>query len=171
VARQGRVLFFKLIDLAGATFNQAVATRLNLSVSEAGELRRSLRQQGSGDAAPEQLFGSSRRENIERAVAEATRGVAGDLAREIGLCLRYFSVTFRGRRPETVALDGGGADEPQLVKALAEEANVTAQPLTSLLRLESRNASCIAEDEQGHWAVALGLASRSNAAAARRKVA
>jgi hypothetical protein len=43
----------------------------------------------------------------------------GELAHEVSLCLRYYSVTFRGQRPARVRLLGGEANDRGLRDALA----------------------------------------------------
>jgi hypothetical protein len=51
-------------------------------------------------------------------VFDATRSTMEELGREIGLCLRYYSVTFRGQRPNKLRLLGGEAADPMLLGVL-----------------------------------------------------
>ena len=58
-----------------------------------------------------------------------------DLTKEISLCLRYYSVTFRGQRPSRVRLMGGEAHDPQLVTMLSGALSISVEagaPLFSL---------------------------------------
>lgn len=160
IARHGRVIFFKLIDIGGEQFDQAVAERLNISLPDAREMRRRLQVgHGDNDAGHEQrLFGASRRDTIERAMFEAMRPIIGELARELGLCMRYYSVTFRGRRPEQVLLTGGEATEPQMLRVLQDEGNVAAKVLDPFAAFGGNVANL--EGCSGALAVAAGLSMR-----------
>jgi Tfp pilus assembly PilM family ATPase len=57
-------------------------------------------------------------------VADAIRPHLEDLAGEIALCLRYYSVTFRGARPESVTFTGGEAQNIDIPTALGERLGV-----------------------------------------------
>jgi type IV pilus assembly protein PilM len=149
IGRGRDVSFFKAIEIGGADFNAAVSRKLDVRYDEARALRRKLWDQNDPD----------RPDTVRLAVLDATRSVIENLAREISLCLRYHSVTFRGQRPMRVRAGGGEGGDPQLlgilhsVLALPVEA---ARPLFSLdvtgvRGLEKRHPS-------GEWSVALGLA-------------
>lgn len=177
VLKQGRVLFFKLIDIGGQKLDATVAEHLNMPIPDAADLRRRLqqatREENAEGAEQTPLFGSTRRETLERAVFEALRTTAGDLAKEIGLCLRYYSVTFRGRRPESAMLVGGESYETQLAGILAEGAGVEVAPAKPLEGIEV-SPDCELSRESGtlgEWAVALGLAMRRDDKAAKRGAA
>lgn len=170
VTRQGNVMFFKLMDLGGAKMDQRVAVKLGVSASEAGELRRRIIGQGTSVQGDPPLFGSTRRESVDRAVQEALRPFYAELATEVGLCLRYYSVTFRGRRPEHVHLAGGLAGDPHLCKALEEELKVTVSPVQPLVRMDWSTSNPLTEDGDEHhaaWTVTVGLSMRPGASAAR----
>ncbi len=55
----------------------------------------------------------------ERAISEAVRPTLYSLAQEASLCLRYFSVTFRGERPSRAVVVGSEAHEPHLAEILS----------------------------------------------------
>ncbi len=59
----------------------------------------------------------------------AAQHLGKELAREISMCLQYYGVTFRQRRPNACVLLGGGASEPALVQALTSESGITFEPL------------------------------------------
>lgn len=187
IVRNGRVVFFKLIDIGGRKLDETVARHLNLSVAEAAELRRRLRDdepEGEGDSVP---FGSTGRENVKRAVFEAMRSVVQDLSKELQLCLRYYSVTFRGRRPEQVTLVGGESRDPSVVEVLADGTRVAIEPAQSLNHVDlsplkpspdGGEASAgdaeppsrsTANDDPRLWAVAAGLSMRPDARALRKR--
>ncbi|MFW5652444.1 MAG: pilus assembly protein PilM, partial [Planctomycetota bacterium] len=84
-----------------------------------------------------------------------------DIADEAALCLRYYSVTFRGHRPERVLITGGDALEPGLTDIISDTLKVDAEigrPLDGIdvsgvnFGLERREASLV------QWACACGLA-------------
>ena len=162
VVRNGRVVFFKLIDIGGRALDECVAQRLKMSVSDASDLRRRLRRSEAADPATgnQPVSGTDQRQSVERAVGEAMRGSIDELSREVGLCVRYFSVTFRGRRPDAVDLVGGEAGEEQLVKLLADSAQMRVEPV---LLGDSVDFSRVSEvvgsaGPLSEWSVATGLA-------------
>jgi hypothetical protein len=85
-----------------------------------------------------------------------------ELGREISLCLRYYSVTFRGHRPTKLRLVGGEACDPQL-QSLLNSALVI--PVEIGRPLYSVNTSRMKpSDRRGamcEWALALGLSLRT----------
>jgi type IV pilus assembly protein PilM len=163
VTRHGRIAFFKLIEVGGKDIDKSVAGHLNLPPVEIAAMRRQIAQSrySPGEAKAE-LFGGKHHDNLERTIAEAMRGVVSDLAREIALCLRYYSVTFRGARPEVVKLVGGEAHDPQLSHILAESAGVVTEPANPLQMVDPASIPQ-SDDFQGmncDWAVAAGLSMR-----------
>ncbi len=167
ILRNGRVMFLKLIDIGGKKLDEMVAQHLNLPLQDASELRRRVQGGAEGDS---ELFGSTRRETVERAVFEALRATMGDLSREVGLCLRYYSVTFRGRRPDKALLVGGEVYEAQLAQMLAEGAGIAIEPARPLREVDVRDHGP-AMDRGGQfsqWAVAAGLSMRPEGRSARK---
>jgi hypothetical protein len=94
---------------------------------------------------------------VRQAVYDATRSTIEDLAREVSLCLRYHSVTFRGQRPSRLRVLGGEAGDPQLIAILTSALPI---PVQASRPLASVNISRMRQsDRQGHlgeWAVAFG---------------
>ena len=175
IARHGRVVFFKLIDIGGQKFDQVAAEHLKLPLADVTELRHRMRAVG-GDTTPDAsqpLFGAGRRETIERALFESLRPVIGELSRELSLCLRYYSVTFRGRRPESVLLVGGEACEPQLLKLLSEDGGVTVETVCPLRGMDCSGVESLAQGAavHGEWAVAAGLSMRPLSTLSKRGAA
>jgi type IV pilus assembly protein PilM len=159
IARRGYVRFFKLIDIGGQRLTEAVADHLGLDASEALDLRRQLiypPTTGDGPAAH-----ASESARIQRPVYEAIRPVIDELGRELGLCLRYYSVTFRGRRPEQVALVGGEARQDWLAPMLADAAGVavtTIDPIDEVRHSQAKQTFDAGPNAE--WAVAAGLSLR-----------
>lgn len=158
VARGRRVVFIKEIDIGGKRLSDAVAGQLDLSFDEARELRmRNTREdQGSSDG------GQVDRSSLEWTIHDAVRGEVEALAREISLCLRYCSVTFRGLRPQEILLTGGEIYDGTLVSLLNDQLSVpcvVGQPLkdvdTSAADLGADRRATVTE-----WALCAGLAIR-----------
>jgi type IV pilus assembly protein PilM len=143
------ISFYKRIDLGGSDLNQAVSQKLGIGLEEARMLRRRL---WTGEDA-------QKRDSVRQAVMDATRSTMESIAREVALCLRYHSVTFRGQRTSRIRLLGGESGDPQLLAILNSTLSVRAeagQPLFSV--------DCAAMHgfdptlPSGEWAMAFGLA-------------
>ena len=99
---------------------------------------------------------------MQWSVFDAVRGQAESLAREINLCLRYCSVTFRGLRPQRVMLTGGEVYDASLVRLLGEQLGlecVVGHPLKGI----DVSAVDLGGDRRGmlaEWATCTGLAIR-----------
>ena len=167
IARGRQIVFVKNIDIAGRHLTAAVAKQLNLSLEEALDLRlRSMSGQEDAAPAPAAPEGGARAEkdpnSLNWTLRDAIRGETEALAREIALCLRYCSVTFRGIRPDRVNLPGGEAYDPALAQLLGEHLSVecvVAQPLRGI----DVSPVDFGTDRRGmlsEWAVAVGLAIR-----------
>ncbi len=154
ITRGRELAFIKPIDIAGKEFNKAVSDRLSLDDDAARQLR--IERMSQDD----EQGGNDR---VSRAAFEAIRPLMHELAQEAALCLRYYSVTFRGARPDFVSIIGGDAREPKLAAVLAEHLKVDARvasPLDGIdvtaaeMRLDRRHASLT------EWGVAAGLSMR-----------
>lgn len=138
-----RVRFCKRIDQGGEAFDRAAGAALNMTVQEVAEAR----------ARP------SDNDEINRAMLEAVRPVASDLAQEIGLCVRYYSVTFRGKRPESALLVGGEAGCEGLAELLADQAGLAVMTRDPFAEIDLQRVPTL-EGAGGAWAVAAGLSLR-----------
>jgi len=154
VVGKGRdISFFKTMGIGSSHMNEAVARKLGITEEEAGGLRRRLAE--TPDVATED--GSP----VRQAVADATRSAHEELAREVSLCLRYHSVTFRGHRPSRVRLVGGGAGDPQLQAMLGSMLNIEVEVGRPLYSVDlARMKPADRRGPMSEWAVALGLALR-----------
>lgn len=155
ITRGRKLAFVKAIEIAGRDFNKAVSGRLSLDDDAACQLRI---ERMTVD--PQEQDHSDR---VSRAAFEATRPLMHELAQEAALCLRYYSVTFRGARPDSVSLIGGEAREPKLASILTEHLKIdaaVASPLDGIdvaaaeMRLDRRHASLT------EWGAAAGLSMR-----------
>ncbi len=147
IGRAGEICFVKQMAFGMARFSEDIATQLDISVADAESLRLK-RQTG------EPLDAS-----MDRLVTD-TLGVTGEqLAAEISLCLRYYTVTFRGQRIEQAVVTGGGAGERAVLDVLKRRLAVdteVAEPLRGF------DCSSIEHGEDCHgsfadFALAVGL--------------
>ncbi|MGB2823076.1 MAG: pilus assembly protein PilM [Phycisphaerae bacterium] len=159
------LVLVKRIDIGGRDFIQAIAKQLNISHEEAGELRLQVTRERACDAGSQEgpAGGNVDPGGVNWAIVDAVRGQVEELSREIALCLRYCSVTFRGLRPERVTVTGGQAYDPGVIRLLNEHLGVecaVGQPLrgidTSGVDLGGDRRGMLAE-----WSICAGLALRS----------
>jgi type IV pilus assembly protein PilM len=168
--RGGEISFVKQIPIGGEKFNEEIAAKLGTDISEAEMLREALQMEkslltqvsGSVEKAPgdkgQKLDASTR-----QAIVDVVSAVAEELTREISLCLRYYTVTFRGKRVERAVFTGGGAYEYILLDVLRRQLAVeieVAQPLKGFDISSERKNLNFDSDRRGllcEWAVAVGL--------------
>ncbi len=168
--RGSEISFVKQIPIGVHRFSEDVAEKLGIKVAEAERLREKVRTERGSVASK-----SGRREPVDadvesrldvstrQAVVDAISSVAEELAKEISLCLRYFTVTFRGKRVEQAVLSGGGAYESILVNVLRRQLTVeieVAEPLKGFDLSTERENINLAGDRRSllcEWAVAVGL--------------
>jgi type IV pilus assembly protein PilM len=163
IGRGHEISFIKPVDLGGQHLHDAVARKLGVTVEEAGALRSRLIQAAENVAADAQsatngATSAPTRDPVRQAVFDATRSIIEELAREISLCLRYYSVTFRGQRPNRVRLTGGEANDTQLQSILSASLPV---PVDVMRPLHSADTSRMnPADRHGllcEWTTAFGL--------------
>jgi len=167
---EGKISFVKQIPIGGQNFVQEVAAKLGINTSEAESLRGMLRTQKDPRAQKSDSTKGKRAEkrqkldvSTQQVIVDAISAVAEDLAREISLCLRYYTVTFRGKRMDRAVFAGGGAYEDILLDVLRRQLTVkveVAEPLRGFdlsskrarVHFDSGKESLLCE-----WAVAVGL--------------
>lgn len=161
ITRGPEISFLKLIDIGGKLLNEAVAKSLGIAKQEAADLRIRIMREDSGGR------GNARGtvpDEMRAAVADAVRPFIERLSRDVQLCLRYFAVTFRGQKPESLTIVGGDAHEPSLKKIISEAIDVPCligHPLRGMGRLGligGRDRRTF----QPAWAVVGGLALRGS---------
>jgi len=168
--RGEQIIFVKQIPIGGERFSSEVAAKLGIDISEAERLRERLRAERTGEA---QNSGSTQQgpgddqgrldASTRQVTVDAIGSVAEELAKEISLCLRYFTVTFRGKRVERAVFSGGEAYENILLNVLKRQLTVeieVAQPLRGFDLSSEGESLNLASDRRGllcEWAVAVGL--------------
>jgi type IV pilus assembly protein PilM len=144
------ISFFKPIDIGGQKFNEAVSRKLGISMDEAVALRRRL-----GESAQEE---AAKKDPVRQAVFDATRSIMEELSRETSLCLRYYSVTFRGQRPNRVRLIGGEANDPQLLSILNGTLPIPCEVGKLMQNVDLSNLKpAERRGSLSEWSVAMGL--------------
>ncbi len=138
-------MFVKYVDVGSNQMDEAVARQLKMRLPEAAALRRH-----NGDRRADQ-----RDPEIARGVAESVRPVLDHLANELSLCLRYYSVTFRGQPLARIVL-GGGESSQSLVDWISPKLDVPCELGNPLRSYETPALS----GRQAQWGVAAGLALR-----------
>jgi type IV pilus assembly protein PilM len=145
IARGADTMFVKYIDIGGRHFDEAVARDLKLSPGDAGALRRHNDDRPAQDRDPE----------IARGVGDAVRPVLERLSQQLALCLRYYSVTFRGQ-PLAQAVLGGGEATETLAEWLSARLDLPCELGNPLRPFGESHAA----GRAGQWDVAAGLALR-----------
>lgn len=145
IARGSSAMFMKYLDVGGRHFDDAVARRLDMSLSDAAALRRH-----NGDRRADQ-----RDPEVARGIVESIRPVLDRLTGELSMCIRYYSVTFRGEPLERLVLGGGEAGET-LLEWLGGRLDVACELGDPLRSYQKPPLS----RRMGQWDVAAGLALR-----------
>lgn len=153
---RGRVIaFYKQIEVGGRAMTKMAAERLGLDPATVADLRQ---RRMSGVAGRDGAIDAK----VERALFDAVRPLMNDLAQEVTLCLRYYSVTFRGSRPDGVIVVGQDAAEPNLASTLGEALHVPASVGRALDGFDLSRVGGVIDGSTGgpQWGVCVGLTTR-----------
>ncbi len=145
--RSGEICLAKQMPLGTARFDEEIASKLEMAVGDAESLRLRLQR----DEAME--------EGTRQMVTDALVSAAEQLAKELSLCLRYHTVTFRGKRVERALVAGGGAQEKVLLDILQRHLSIAVEPAEPFRGLDFENANCDGECRRSatDMALAIGL--------------
>lgn len=145
--RADEICFVKHIAIGTSHFDEEVASTLGIAPADAEALRVKLQQDETMDAA------------TRRHLVDALNVVTERLAGEVSLCLRYYTVTFRGKRVERAVVAGGGAWEPILFDALRRHLSITVEVGEPLRGFDMGPDSADATGREGtaDLALAVGL--------------
>lgn len=141
-------LFIKYLPFGGARFSQSLAKWLAISFDEAHEMRRN-----NDDRVLER-----RDAEVNQTILTAMRPTLESMLNEIAMCIRYHSVSFRGKALSRLIVGGGEANQ-EIVSLLAQSFPQQV--------IRSNPPICLSRDTQdrsGQWDIAIGL-SMKNAAA------
>jgi type IV pilus assembly protein PilM len=154
IGRGREISFIKGIDVGSHHFHEAISRKLGITMDEARGLRRRLIEAAPGPSTVDLL----KKDAVRQAVFDATRSTMEELGREIGLCLRYYSVTFRGQRPNKLRLLGGEAADPMLLGVLNAALAIPVEAGRPLFSVDTSRMEAV--DRMGYmteWAQAFGL--------------
>lgn len=167
-SRGRKITFVKQMPIGGEKFVQEIAARLGVNTIQAETLRQSLRAHKNSStpqlsASPKTAGQKMLDADTRQVMVDAITAVAEEMAREISLCFRYYTVTFRGKRTERAIFTGGEAYETILLNVLKRQLAVeveVAQPLKGFNLSTERKYINLDSDRRGllcEWAVAVGL--------------
>jgi type IV pilus assembly protein PilM len=145
--RAGEICFVKHIPIGTSHFDEEIASTLEVTADDAKQLRHKLHRDEPVDA------------STRRHMVDALNTTAERLAGEISLCLRYYTVTFRGKRVDRAVIGGGGAYEQVLLDVLRRHLSVEiamAEPLRGF-DLGALDADEHWRDETADLTLAVGL--------------
>jgi len=145
IAQGKEPLFVKYIDVGGRHFDEAVARQLDMSLSDAVNLRKHNSDRRRTQQTPE----------VERSVINAMRDELERLQNELAMCIRYHSVTFRGKPLIRMVLSGGEATE-SLRMELQRVAGIETE-IGDPLRIYEAPQNF---GRHAQWDIATGLAAR-----------
>jgi len=167
--RGGEMVFVKEIPIGTQRFDEEIADKLGITVAEAQVLRAALRAEriageetrlNTGEEGTATAVQSTLDVSTRQVLVDSIGTISQELAREISLCFRYYTVTFRGKRVERFVFAGGGTYENILLNVLKRQMTVEveiAEPFRGL----NMNGVNLKSDRRGdtcEWAVAVGLA-------------
>jgi len=151
------ISFYKPVEIGGLHLLDAISRKLAITIDEARALRHRLLDSEEST----EIIASPRKDPVRQAVFDATRSVAEELGRELAMCQRYFTVTFRGHRPTRARLLGGEATDPQLQAIIQSSLNIAVEAGKPLFSVDtSRMRSVDRRGPLSHWALAMGLSLR-----------
>jgi type IV pilus assembly protein PilM len=143
IARGSDTMFVKYIEIGGRHFDEAVARHLKMSPADASAMRRHNNNRDEALRDPE----------IVQGINNALRPALDKLTQELSMCLRYYSVTFRGQPLSRIILGGGEANESlcQWISAWLDLPCDLGEPLRPFEKGQVNG-------RLGQWDVAAGLA-------------
>ena len=168
--RKGEISFVKQIPIGGEKFNKEIAAKLGVDIGEAEMLREQIQMEKNSPLQGPCMIGQSPARDEQKldpttrqAIVDAVSAVAEEMTREISICLRYYTVTFRGNRVNQAVFTGGGSFENILLDVLKRQLAVeieVAQPLKGFDISSERKNLNFDSDRRGllcEWSVAVGL--------------
>jgi Tfp pilus assembly PilM family ATPase len=155
--RGGEISFVKQIKIGAGDFDSEVASKLGISNREAEVLREELNAENHITAhEKKQRIDASTRQVMVNAISK----IAEKLASEISRCLRYYTVTFRGKHIERAVFTGVGSHENILLDIMRRQLTVEIEIAEPFRGFDLSNEKINMMDYRGllcEWAIAVGL--------------
>ncbi len=162
--RGSEISFVKKISIGGEAFNRKIAEELGVGIDEAQRLRQRLQMESAAKTGADVLVSgkdSTQQDNLDastrQVMVDIISSLAEELAREISLCFKYYTVTFRGKPVGDVILAGGQAYENILVNVLKRHLTVEIELAKPLRGLDMESVNINRRGLLCEWAVAAGL--------------
>jgi type IV pilus assembly protein PilM len=156
----GALAFYKHIEIGAAALDEAVSQKLGVSLAEAAQMRDRLAKTPAADPHAEVAGIGSGEEDMPaallQAVQDAMRPKVEELAREIDMCLRYYVVTFRAARPESLVAVGRQASQGQLLEMLGTSLGLSVTAGQALRGVKGLT-DATRPDRSAEWTAAAGL--------------
>ncbi len=161
IAEGPEIRFYKPIPLGITSFERAISDALNVERDQAAELLALALNHELPLDDPEHTSTTEPAGAVQiNAARKAVEPVVADLGRELSLCLRYFSVTFRGSRPTKAHLLGIQVSD-LLASMLSPHAGLEVKASDPLLGIDMTEVrSALPRKMHSVWAVAAGLSLR-----------
>ena len=166
--RSGEVGFIKEIQVGTERFDEEISDKLGVTTAEAQVLRAGLRaQRKAGEAAVDAdtdeaatAVQTALDVSTRQVIVDALGTVSQELAREISLCFKYYTVTFRGKRVERAYFAGGGAYENVLLNVLRRQLAVDVETAEPFRGFDMTDVNFISDRRGSHceWTATVGLA-------------
>lgn len=167
--RQGQINFAKQIPIGSEKFDREIAAKLGVNLSQARLLRSKLNNAHT-DHSGERPTVTDRMENepadsrfldvsTRQVMIDAIAAIAEELTREISLCFKYYTVTFRGERVQRAIFAGGQVYEKILLGVLRRQLTVDIELAEPFRGFDITNVE-FDGDRRGplcEWAIAVGL--------------
>lgn len=154
------ISFIKKLPLGTENFVREITQKLDIEWSQAELLRTKIYQEqfNSMEGAGNETLVLDH--SIRQAIMDSEMLVAEELCKELSLCLRYYTVTFRGQRVQQVLFSGGEGDEMVLQNHISQAMHVPVKPVNPFIGLrpsaEAHESSPL--EDPRPWAVPMGLA-------------
>lgn len=158
LTRGREVVFFKPLVFGGERVTEQVCSRMGIERETVLDLRKRRMQCGVKESDVSEID-----PRVDRAMFDASRPLMDELAQEIALCLRYYSVTFRGAKPEKIILVGGEANEPhlpELIERVTRTTTVVGDPMADVCIDRVIGYGHNRRSSWSPWATAAGLGLR-----------
>lgn len=169
IARGERIAFARTFAVGGAAFNRLVSKQLSLDLKKAASLRRQAEALNAAKSGPTSAIDASTMSAVDDAIQPAWE----KLGKEIGLCLRYFAVTFRGTQAQSVTCVGGESMNHHYLQTLSDVTGLRCRVGFPLRNVANTDA-LPTEDHRGplaDWTTVAGLAIEHHPCGAREAAA
>ena len=150
IVRGNNIVFLKNCSSGGRSLDELVANKLGITTDEAWEERHRILTEHEDWKA---------NERAAEIVSAMTPGL-DQLGKEIGLCLRYYAVTFRGEKPDRIVFGGSEVSHHAVREYLTEATQmevVTGDPFRGI-KIPQQLEDVFAESGLPEWTTAIGLA-------------